>query len=177
MLSQRIEAFVERLTEDEIQEALCEDDPNMLVTVLTAQVLDAEVASPLAKARARGIERRRQLIDKAGGTVPATQLAKCEGVKPESIRRRIQRGALIALKQHRGYHIPAIQLDEDGRQLERLGPVLVELGDASPYRRLQWLMDPHPELEGQSPIAIIRSGMRHPMLRPLARAFGEQGGG
>ena len=177
ILSQRIESLVGRLTEDDVRAALCEDDPNMLVTVLTAQVLDDEVTPPLARARARGIERRRQLIEDAGGTVSAAQLAAHEGVKAESIRRRIQRGALIALKDNRDYHIPTIQLDEEGRQLERLGPILTDLGDASPYRRLQWLMQPHTELEGQSPITVIRSGKRHPMLRPLARAFGEQGGG
>lgn len=177
MLSQRLEAIAVRLTEDEVREALSLDDPNMLVTALTAQVLEDEAASPLAKARARGIERRRQMVEQAGGTVPLAVVAKCEGVKPESIRRRIQRGALIALRDRNGYRIPSIQLDEGGCQYERLGPVLNDLTANSPYRRLQWLMQPHQELEQRSPIEIIRSGQSHPMLRPLAIAFGEQGGG
>ncbi|MDN5849101.1 MAG: hypothetical protein L0H63_05605 [Nitrococcus sp.] len=177
ILLQRLEAIAVRLTEDEVRAALSQDDPNMLVTVLMAQILEDKATSPLAKARARGIERRRQIVEQAGGTVPLALLAEREGVKPESIRRRIQRGALIALQDRHGYHIPSIQLDEAGRQYERLGPVLTELRAASPYRRLEWLMQPHSELQGRSPMEIIRSGQSHPMLRPLARAFGEQGGG
>lgn len=136
-----------------------------------------EAASPIAKARARGMERRRRILKQAGGTVPLKLMAEREGLKPESIRRRIQRGALIALRDRDGYHIPAIQLDDTGRQYEHLGPMLADLANASPYRQLQWLMQPHSELDGQSPIDIIRNGQDHPMLRPLARAFGEQGGG
>lgn len=177
LLTQRLEAIAAHLAKDDVCQALGQDDPNMLVTVLTAQILEDAAASPIAKARARGIERRRQVIGQAGGTVPLALVAEREGLKPESVRRRIQRGALIALRDRDGYHIPAIQLDNAGRQYRQLGPVLADLADASPYRRLQWLMQPHPELEGRSPIDIIRNGQDHPMLRPLARAFGEQGGG
>lgn len=63
ILSQRLEAIAVRLTEDEVRAALSQDDPNMLITVLMAQILEDNTASPLAKARARGIERRRQIVE------------------------------------------------------------------------------------------------------------------
>ncbi len=177
LLATRVGNFVRHMDVAAVRDALTKDDTQMLVSVLSAQVMANETSGAFAKARARGIERYRALLAEAGGTVSVQTLAANEGVKTDTIRRRINRGTLIAFHDAHGFHIPVIQLDEAGRRYAGLARVLAAMPEPAPAQRLRWLMQPHSELEDQTPIALIRAGRDHPMLLPLARAFGLQGGG
>ena len=122
----------------------------------------------------RGIEYRRQLIERAGGTLSVDQVAELIKVTPEAVRNRIRTRSYIAVPDAKDYGLPAIQF-EDGHEIRGLRTVLRAIPMESPYMRLDWLLSPEPRLQGRRPIDVLRGGENIEEVKSAASLVGEHG--
>ena len=84
---------------------------------------------PLIRAKLRGIEHRKRILEKLGGTLSAEQVSELVGISRQAVDRRRSQNQLIGLTQgKRGYAYPAFQF-EDGKTLDGLKEVLDALSE------------------------------------------------
>jgi hypothetical protein len=129
--------------------------------------LDALVGPPLEpgeRARLafegllRGVERRRELLAE---TVTAPEAARLIGAKSrQAPHDRLRANRLLAVYDRGAWRFPLWQFDPagPGGVIEGLPAALAELSSLDPYRRLQWLETPQPDLDGRSPVEALRDG-------------------
>lgn len=177
LLRRRVNAYLDRMDDRVLEQALGDTDSGMVTRVLSAGVQADPGATAIERARARGAEYKRQLIAEAGGLASVAEAAEALGINKDAVQQRIRRARLIAVEDAQGHHVPRFQLDESMPQ-RSLSKLLGSFSVRSPYMRMQWLLHPHPQLDGLAPIELLRrEGKASPWLLDLARAYGEQGGG
>ena len=88
------------------------------------------------------------------------QLAARVGLKTrQSVHNWLRQRRVIGWRgAKRQYVFPADQLDERGRPLTGLEPILAHFGEG--YATWVWLTTPLPALDGQKPLQLLRSGER-----------------
>lgn len=88
------------------------------------------------------------------------QLAARVGLKTrQSVHNWLRQGRVIGWRgAKRQYLFPADQIDERGRPLTGLEPILDHFGDG--YAAWVWLTTPLSALDGQKPLQLLRSGER-----------------
>lgn len=94
------------------------------------------------------------------------------GITPATVRARIRRGELLAIKHARRWHLPGWQLDRQGAL-----PGLVELIAAwpgTPLALATWATRHHVDLGDRSPAELLRSRYSAPVLA-LAHAIATAG--
>ncbi len=101
------------------------------------------------------------------------------GVSRQAVSERVHRGTLLALAVGRGgYHFPLFQFGVGGRPLAGLSDVISAFhSEPRPVETnhtiAAWLVTPQAELEGSTPVALLRRGqaeaVRAAALRYTAR--------
>jgi len=165
-----------QITEEGLREAAsASSDVGSLVAALMASDLDAdEVDGELNRARLRGIEARRELLEAEGGPLGVSDVATILDITRQAVDQRRKRGNLLALETGRhGYRYPAWQFD-DGGTIDGLEAVLDTLEDHDPWMTLRFFLGAHPRLDGDRPLDRLRSGDVDPVLNAAER-YGHHG--
>jgi hypothetical protein len=151
------------------------------LSAVLASLQDAAVAEKLVRehpaltaARIRGIEARQQILTAEGGTWTVEQVARHLHLTRQAVDHRRRAGRLLALPVGRhGYLYPAWQFGTEG-VLTGLEPILTALDPHDAWGKVIFLLSPHPDLDGKTPVQALRAG-RTGSVRELADAFTDHG--
>lgn len=167
----------ENLSKQSMDEAAtASSDYMVLVNALSAAPVAIELATsdPLAAARLRGSEQKKQLIKEGGGVVNSAEAARLLGITRQGVDRRRTQNRLIGLTQgRRGYAYPLFQFVENST-LRGLEEVLKVLGGGDPWKQLIFFVNPNDRLNGNIPARELLKGNLEGVLR-AASCYGEQG--
>lgn len=165
------------LSKGRINEAVAAPtDYLVFLNALSGSPLTSESVAddPLAAAKFRGLKRKQQLVEAAGGVLSAQGVADLLGITRQAVDKRRAQNQLVALTQgKRGYGYPWFQF-EDGKTLPGLEEVLQELRSFDPWMQLAFFVNPNDRLNGITPSAALRASNRSDVLR-AARSYGEHG--
>jgi hypothetical protein len=126
------------------------------------------------RAKLRGIEYRRRILEKLGGTLSAEEVAELIGISRQAVDKRRSQNHLIGLTQgRRGYAYPAFQF-EDGKTLAGLRDVLDALSGHDPWMQSIFFANGNDRLNGVTPLEALRQG-KFASIVLAAQAYGEQG--
>lgn len=129
---------------------------------------------PLAKAHARGLERRDALLASEGGVLTADAVAKRLRISRQAVNKRRDLRQLLAVQiGRRGYLYPAWQFSETGT-LDGFPEVLAALGDTPGFGAMRFFLAGADRLGGRRPLDALRKGDLSGALR-AAKTFGEHG--
>lgn len=129
------------------------------------------------RAKLRGVEAKRQLLEDEGGTASSSELAQLLGISRQAVDKRRRNNTLLAVQAGgRGYRYPVWQV-VDGRALAGLEDVLEALADHDPWMTLQFFLRENLRLDNQRPLDVLREGSDESLEDVLAaaRTYGEQG--
>lgn len=150
-------------------------DHAVLLRVLQRpEVLEALTADdPLAPARLRGIEARKDLLEKEGGSVSAAEIGQMlGGISPQAVNKRRKAGKLLGLPVGKNrYRYPVWQA-EAGRILPGFEEVLGAFGVEDPWMRAAFFLGGNARLGGKRPLDDLREGSAE-AVEDAARAYGE----
>ncbi len=167
-----------------------EDLPNIQIDEASAAQTDIEVAlealnasprigesvseDPFVAAKLKGLKRKQEMLEKAGGTFTSEEVAKTVGISRQAVDKRRSSNQLLALTQgRRGYGYPQFQFEE-GNTLKGLEEVLRQLKTLDPWMQLVFFTTPNDRLKGKTPIEALRRGDSEIVIE-AARGYGEQG--
>ncbi len=138
-----------------------------------------EAAEPLAASYARSVERRRRVLERAGGEIGATDVGALLGISRQAVDKRRSEGKLLAIRSPSGdYRYPSAQFTADGGVVPHLAKWLAECGWRNEWMQLQLLVATPGTLGGRTVCEALASGndaLVEEALR-LAQTAGEQGG-
>lgn len=173
----RIERVPEKTALDLLKQGT---DAEMMVSFATIAEAFPELSTvridPLAKARARGIGLRQQMLAR-DDMLTLAEAAQALGLTPPAVNDRFRAGKLIALEAGaRGRRYPAWQFEDEiaGGPLEA---VLCALKGLSGWTIYRFFTTPDSALEDETPVEVLRRGDIE-AAAAAARLFasGEQGG-
>ena len=151
-------------------------DFELLVNTLFAATINTESTDPdpLIRAKLRGIEHRRKILEKLGGTLSAEQVSELIGISRQAVDKRRSQNQLIGLTQgKRGYAYPAFQF-ENGKTIDGLKEVLDALSGHDPWMQSIFFANDNDRLNRSTPVEALRQGKTGAVVR-AAEAYGEQG--
>ena len=129
---------------------------------------------PFIAAKFRGLKRKKQMLETAGGTLTSEQVAEVLGISRQAVDKRRSSNQLLALTQgKRGYSYPSFQFD-DGRTIPGLEEVLGQLKSLDPWMQMVFFTNPHERLGGKTPIERLQKGSIED-VKSVAVEYGEQG--
>jgi hypothetical protein len=134
--------------------------------------------NPLASKRAvlklRGQMAFREQIEEAGGVFTTQQVAQLLGITPSAVRKRLERGRLLAVPFGEGANYPVWQFDENG-VIEHFADIMAMLNTTSPVGMVQFFLT-YDEDIGQTPIDALKEGNPRDfeIVKILARQFNQQ---
>lgn len=173
----RIERVPEKTALDLLKHST---DAEMMVSFATTAEAFPELSTvridPLAKARARGVGLRQQVLAR-DDMLSLAEAAQALGLTPPAVNDRFRAGKLIALEAGaRGRRYPAWQFEDEiaGGPLEAVRDVLGGLSCWTIYR---FFTTPDSALEDATPLQVLRRGDTEAAVE-AAKLFarGEQGG-
>ncbi len=125
-------------------------------------VLEDARKSPLARARLRGIRRKREMLDAEGGTVGTIEAAQIlGGISKQAVDKRRKRGTILAMPKGGGeYAFPLWQFAENTRDglLPGLARVLRSFSVENPWMQAEFMLAPNARLGGKKPLNALRDG-------------------
>lgn len=128
----------------------------------------------LAAAKFRSLERKRQLLEAAGGMLRPHSVSELLGITRQAVDKRRAQNQLLALLQgKRGYIYPRFQFEE-GKTLLGFEETLEELKSLDSWMQLTFFVNPNNRLSGETSVAALRTGRQSDVLR-AARSYGEHG--
>jgi len=128
-------------------------------------------SDPLAVAKLRGLEIKKQLIEAQGGCIGSSEAGKLLSISRQAVDKRRRVGKLIAIAMGKGNYIyPVWQFSEMGTTIKGLEDVLNELHKLDPWMQIAWMLDPNIRLEKQTPLEQLRKGNIEKVIKS-ARAF------
>lgn len=129
---------------------------------------------PFIAAKFRGLKRKKQMLETAGGTLTSEQVAEILGISRQAVDKRRSSNQLLALTQgKRGYSYPSFQFDE-GKTISGLEEVLGELKSLDPWMQMVFFTNPHERLNGKTPMESLQKGSIE-QVKSIAVEYGEQG--
>jgi hypothetical protein len=129
---------------------------------------------PFIAAKFRGLKRKQQMLEAAGGAMTSEQVAEVLGISRQAVDKRRAANQLLALTQgRRGYSYPSFQF-EDGKTIVGLEEVLTKLKDLDPWMQMVFFTSPHERLDGETPLEQLRKGLVN-QVKAAASGYGEQG--
>ena len=129
---------------------------------------------PFVAAKFRGLNRKQQMLDAAGGALTSEQAAEVLGITRQAVDKRRTANQLLALTQgKRGYNYPGFQF-EDGKTITGLEEVLAELKDLDPWMQMVFFTSPHERLGKETPLEKLKRGLVSE-VKAAASGYGEQG--
>ena len=148
-----------------------------VVTTLEAVLPDPAKASDddvIAAAQLRGVEARQRVLEAEGGTLSAEQLGHRLHLTRQAIDLRRRNHRLIALPVGRhGFRYPVWQLGPNG-VWPWIPSAIDALSPHDPWQQVFFLLSPHPDLGGQTPLDALRAGQADEVLS-LARTYASYG--
>jgi hypothetical protein len=150
-------------------------DYSVLVSALTSEEALASIRGrdPLAGARLRGIEAKRQLLEAEGDPLTSAQAAKLLRISRQAVDKRRRENKLLGLELgKKGYHYPSWQFDVRG-----LEQVLTALDGRDQWEKLSFFLNPSGLLGDRTPLTVLRGEKDN--LTDIVNAavsYGEQGG-
>ena len=132
------------------------------------------VEDPFIAAKLRGLKRKQQMLETAGGSLTSEQVAEVLGISRQAVDKRRAATQLLALTQgRRGYSYPSFQF-EDGRPITGLEEVLAELKELDPWMQMVFFTSPNERLGDKTPLERLKKGLVSE-VKAAATGFGEQG--
>jgi len=129
---------------------------------------------PFIAAKFRGLKRKQQMLEAAGGALTSEQVSEVLGISRQAVDKRRASNQLLGLTQgRRGYSYPSFQF-EDGKTITGLEEVLGVLKDLDPWMQMVFFTSPNERLEGKTPLEQLRKKMVNE-VRAAASGYGEQG--
>jgi hypothetical protein len=129
---------------------------------------------PFIAAKFRGLKRKRQMLETAGGALTSEKAAEILGISRQAVDKRRASNQLLALTQgKRGYSYPNLQF-EDGKTLIGLEEVLAELKKLDPWMQMVFFTSPNERLGDKTPLEGLKNGLVSE-VKAAARGYGEQG--
>jgi hypothetical protein len=122
--------------------------------VVGAAVISLEPVAPLI---ARNAEHRLALLERAGGTLNASEVALLLNVSRQAVDKRRRSNGLLGLRQGGDWHYPRCQFDEAQHDVVAdLPRFLRQSKISSPWIVLDLLLAPDDTLGGRTPLEILR---------------------
>ncbi len=180
--SARVRSFFDTTVISQLHEAVLKEAlkaPTEFGTILRAlesPEVEASVRDqdPLAMARLRGIETKRQILTGNGGVLSAEKVAEVLTISRQAVDKRRKAGRLIGVSLgRRGFGYPAWQFSEQGT-LPHLEAVLDALKPHDAWTKLVFLASENVATNGKKPLDVLRTGDAEKVLA-AARRYGEQG--
>jgi len=132
------------------------------------------VEDPFIAAKLRGLKRKQQMLETAGGALTSEQAAEVLGISRQAVDKRRAAAQLLALTQgRRGYSYPSFQF-EDGKPITGLEEVLSELKELDPWMQMVFFTSPNERLGDKTPLERLKRGLVSE-VKAAATGFGEQG--
>jgi hypothetical protein len=129
---------------------------------------------PFIAAKLRGLKRKQQMLETAGGTLTSEQAAEVLGISRQAVDKRRAAIQLLALTLgRRGYSYPSFQF-EDGKPITGLEEVLAELKELDPWMQMVFFTSPNERLSDKTPLERLKKGLVSE-VKAAATGFGEQG--
>jgi len=166
---------LQSLDETKLAEAVqAPTDYSVLLSALNTEEALATMRAydPLASARIRGLEAKRELVEAEGGCLSSAEMAKALRITRQAVDKRRKEGQLLAVELgKKGFRYPAWQMG-----LPNLEKVLGALGDRDGWERLAFFLNPSALLDDRTPLDILQE-RGHPIGDVLlaASVYGEQG--
>lgn len=163
------------LGEKELAEAVrAPNDCSVLLSALCAEEALATICSrdPLARARLRGLEAKKKLIEAEGGALSTAEVASTLEITRQAVDKRRKEGRLLGLELgKKGFLYPAWQIG-----LPHLEEVLEALGNRDNWEQLGFFLNPSTLLDDRTPLEVLRDRPQRTgdVLR-AASVYGEQG--
>jgi hypothetical protein len=148
-------------------------DFSVLVAALNTEEALANIRTcdPLARARVRGFQAKRDLIEAEGGSLSSTEAAKLLQMTRQAIDKRRNEGRLLALELGRkGFRYPVWQFGLAG-----LEAVLEALRGRDPWEQVTFFLNPSPLLEDRTPLDVLREERDLDDVLRAASVYGRQG--
>jgi hypothetical protein len=172
-----VERLASTIDEPRLKAAL-EADTDAAVLTALGLIQDPTVPTstaapdPLAAARARGEQAKRDILAAQGYLLHTYEVAERLELTQGAVRLRRESGRLVALPLDDGTWVfPAWQFTDHGL-LPGLEDVLRSLTASDAWSRILFLQSGDPYLNGQTPLELIRRGEIEPVRR-LAAAYDE----
>ena len=173
-----IERLAETADDLHIREAVADDTDAAVLKALglmraPAISTYAAATDPLAAAKARGEQAKRDLLAAQGDMLRAPEVAKRLSLDLGEVEKRRRSGLLIALPDAQGRHsFPAWQFTIDGL-LPGLIEVLSDIGVDSPWSQAAFFFSGDIRLDWHTPLTVLLRG-EIDAVRRAAAAYGEQ---
>jgi hypothetical protein len=118
---------------------------------------------------ARSFARRRELL---ADSLTSSQVAQLLGTSRQTPHDRVESGTLLAVMDRGALRFPIWQFDPDGEGGVVAGlPAVLRALEVSPMAKASWLTRPNYMLDGETPLACLKSGDVERVVG-LARAVG-----
>lgn len=125
-------------------------------------------------AKMRGLKRKMQMLETAGGVLSSEQVAQVLGISRQAVDKRRSSNQLLALTQgKRGYSYPSFQFHE-GKAINGLEEVLTQLKALDPWMKMVFFTSANERLGGKTPIQSLQAGLTEE-VKAVASGYGEQG--
>ncbi len=171
-LYDRVRRILDRLPDSDLEDLPSLDDLGLLGEIESRLAGQAASESAMGRALLRGHKVRSRLM-RTTEMLPIERVASLLDIQPDSVRKRIQRGGLLAVRQGQSILLPAFQF-RDNRVIDGISECLAALANVGEWTRLDWFMMPHPDLAERTPAECLAETPEPVMA--AARRFGEQGG-
>ena len=146
-------------------------DSKVAVEDVAERLPQDELNEALVEARQRGAKRAAEILQ-APDMLSADQFATAIGATRETVHQKRRRGEVLGLEgAKRGVRFPRWQIGADGLLLSGL-PRLIEALGKHPWAVHRFLLQHHPELDGQSALEALRRGRVEDVLA-TAQSVGE----
>jgi hypothetical protein len=165
---------LQSLDEKKLAEAVqAPTDYRVLLTALNSEEALASIRAhdPLAGARIRGLEAKRNILEAEGGALSTAQIARAFKITRQAVDKRRKERKLLGVELgKKGYRYPVWQVG-----LPRLAEVLDALGDRDSWERIAFFLNPSALLSDRTPLEILQKGKNNIDVLRAAAVYGEQG--
>ena len=172
-----VRRMADSVDEPRLQRALDADTDDAVLTALALRRTSASAlglaTDPLAAAKARGEQAKRDILAAPGDMLDAANVADRLRINIAEVHRRRQSGLLLALPNEMGeFRFPAWQFSEH-ELVPGLEEVLRRMVVKSPWMRAQFFLAGDLRLGGKTPLELLLQGQMD-AVRDAGAAYGEQ---
>jgi hypothetical protein len=121
------------------------------------------------KAKLKAFQARKEMLEMA---LTAPEVARMLGTSRQTPHDRAKNNTLLAVSEGNMLRFPLWQFDPDGPNGVLAGlPAVLKALEMPPYSKAVWMTRPHRDLDGKTPLDVLREG-RVGRIVELARAAG-----
>ena len=142
-----------------VETAAASSDYSLLLKALSSpEAMELLAATdPLAKAEARGILVKQQLIEASGGTYNSKEVADLLGISRQAVDKRRKNSKLIGIPKGKGSYLYPVWQFTSGKTIAGLELVMNVIKDLDPWMQVTFMLNPCDENQ-KNPIALLEEG-------------------